>query len=495
MKRIRSTIVKNSIANLIRGGASAIVALALPYFLVKSLDQDRFAAWALMLQIAAYATYLDFGVQTAVARFVARYTELGDEKQRDSLISTALAFLVIAAVLAIGIFGLIVWRLPHFFSGIPAHLLTELRYAVLVMGVGASCLLPLSTFSGVLIGLHRNEHVALAIGGSRLLGALLVVFAARQTTSLLVLGGCIAVVNLLGGVVQLIAAMHLLPSLRIRRSYVHASMIAELGKFCAGLTVWSFSMLLVTGLDVMIVATVNFQAVGPYSIAASLVTLFAGAHGAVCSALMTPIAALHASGQIERIRTLMIAATRASTYVNLLVTTAMFVTGHWILRAWVGESYARPALPIFELLMIGNAVRLIASPYALMLVATGQQKHGIAQGLVESLTNLGSSILGALLLGPVGVALGTVIGALCVLIWTCVLTLKWAIEIPFSRWRFAFEGIFRPLLCTLPLLLFSAIMPRPMTMKSAVFLTVSVLVTGILTGRFGKVVPHRSGIA
>lgn len=451
MKRLRFTIVKNVIANLIRGGASAVVALALPHFLVKSLDHDKFAAWALMLQISAYATYLDFGVQSAIARFVARYMELGDQRRRDSLISTALVFLTTAAVLAIVIFGLIVWRLPHFFPEVPAHLLTELQHAVLIMGIGASCLLPLSTFSGVLIGLHRNEHVALAIGGSRLLGAIIVVLAARQTTSLLVLGECIAGANLLGGAVQVLAAKRLLPSLRLRWTYVQRTTGAELLRFCAGLTAWSISMFLVTGLDVTIVGTVDFQAVGYYSVAASLVTLFAGANGAVCSAFMTPVAALHASGEVDRIRDLTLTITRLNTFANLILTSGMLLFGYLFLRVWVGESYATPAVTIVDILVVANAVRLIANPYASVLIATGQQRLGIAQGVVEGVTNLFASIVGAIWLGAVGVAWGTLVGAICGIAWTCALTVKWASEIPLGRWSFAFEGIVKPILCTLPI--------------------------------------------
>jgi O-antigen/teichoic acid export membrane protein len=72
MRRIRFTIIKNALANLLRGGATAVVALGLPHFLTRSLDSNRFAAWCLVLQIAAYAGYFDFGLQTAVARYLAR---------------------------------------------------------------------------------------------------------------------------------------------------------------------------------------------------------------------------------------------------------------------------------------------------------------------------------------------------------------------------------------------------------------------------------------
>ena len=61
MKPLRLTVVKNAVANLVRGGATAAVAIALPRFLTRSLDPERYAAWSLILQIAAYSSFLDLG--------------------------------------------------------------------------------------------------------------------------------------------------------------------------------------------------------------------------------------------------------------------------------------------------------------------------------------------------------------------------------------------------------------------------------------------------
>src|SRR5690348_3179293 len=99
--RLKFTIAKNAFANVMRGGASAVVALALPHFLTKSLSVDRFAAWALMLQVAAYANYLDFGIQTAVARYLAGAIERNDKEERQGLVNTAFALLSGAGVLAL----------------------------------------------------------------------------------------------------------------------------------------------------------------------------------------------------------------------------------------------------------------------------------------------------------------------------------------------------------------------------------------------------------
>src|SRR3954470_3418070 len=148
MKNLRFTIIKNGIANVTKGGATALVALVLPHFLTRSLDHDRFAAWSLMLQLAAYASVLDFGLQTAVARFLAFYTERGDTERRDWLVSTAFALLSAAAIVGLLAICLVVWLIPHLFSGVPPFLLSELRTATLVLGGSTALLLPFSVFSG-----------------------------------------------------------------------------------------------------------------------------------------------------------------------------------------------------------------------------------------------------------------------------------------------------------------------------------------------------------
>jgi O-antigen/teichoic acid export membrane protein len=267
-------------------------------------------------------------------------------------------------------------------------------------------------------------------------------------------------------------------------------MAAELGKYSAGLTLWSFSMFLVTGLQVTIVGHFDFGAVGYYSIGASLITFIAGVDGAICNALMTPVAALHASGQADRIRTLILGATRLNSFLNVLAALFIFQWGSLVLRLWVGSRYAGPALPIAELLMIANALRLIGGPYAAMLIATNQQKHGIAQGMVEGVTNLSASVVGVVWLGTIGVALGTLIGAICALAWLCVLTLRYATEIPLGRWSFVKEGFFRPVACSLPLILFIAVKyHRPLVPRSALILAWCAVVTCLLTYSFGKVLP------
>jgi hypothetical protein len=54
---------KNVVANLGRRSAAAVVALLLPPVLVRHMTPPSYAVWVLVLQVAAYASYLSFGLQ------------------------------------------------------------------------------------------------------------------------------------------------------------------------------------------------------------------------------------------------------------------------------------------------------------------------------------------------------------------------------------------------------------------------------------------------
>ena len=168
-------IIKNAASNIIRGGSTAAVSFALPHFLTRTLDLDRFAAWSLMLQIAAYASFLDFGLQMAVTRYVAQSTELGLVERRQKVIQTSIALLLVAALIALLAIIIVLANANFVFRGVPAGLMAEFRIAGLILGTGTAMQLVFSAFSGTLVGLHRNELVAVATAGGRIGGAVAVV--------------------------------------------------------------------------------------------------------------------------------------------------------------------------------------------------------------------------------------------------------------------------------------------------------------------------------
>jgi len=488
MRSLRFTIAKNAIANLIRGGASAVVAIVLPHFLTRSLGPDRFAGWALMLQLAAYANYLDFGVQTAVARYLAGALEKGDQQQRDRLFSNAFAILTVAGMIAVCGLGIIAWQLPHLFRSIPASLAGEIGSGVLILGFVAAMNLPLSVYTGVLIGMQRNEFPAIAIATSRLFGAVAVLLVLHWTHSLAWLAFCIGGFNLVAGLVQCAIAKKLLPTLRFSFAFLDRATTVELIRYCSTLSVWSFGMLLVSGLDVTIVGLFDFKAVGAYSIAATLIMFFTGLNSAAFSAMLAPVAVLQARQEFDRISRLVIVTTRLNSYLSMAAVVVTYLFGEELVRVWVGPAYLAITLPVLKILLIAQAVRLVGSAYGTALVAMGLQRYGLVPVLAEGVLNLLFSVLGMILIGPAGVAwatLGAASVALCITISVVMPRVK---EFSVNGRIFVREGILTPLLPFIPVCVWTLcrgsheIRSRASGVFSALPMTLVILLTITLVG-------------
>ncbi len=487
MQRLRPILIKNAAFNLLRGCAAAVALLALPHFLTRILDAERFAAWSLMLQIAAYASFLDFGLQTAVARFIAQALELEQNDRRDRLVETTFVLLSLAGAIAFAVIGTVIACAGYFFHGVPPSMLGEFQVAALILALAAALALPLSTFSGILIGMHRNEVPSLAIGGGRVAGVIAAILVAQYTHSLIALALCIASTAIVGGAMQIPFTLRRMPSLSRLKPRLDHSLLAELLLFCGSLAAWNFGMLLVSGLDLTIVAHFQFAAVGYYAIGASIIALTTGVSNSILSAFLAPQAALHARGEYERLAILLRRTTRANSLLNLLFVLGVILFAHPLLRLWVGETYAVRALPVLIILAIAQAIRLAGAPYSMMLISTGEPRKGLWNGVTEAAINLIASIWLGHSMGYVGVAWGTLIGAVAGMIALICYTVPRTQLIPFSRWHLIESGLLRPMLCLAPLGGCTLAYSTSWGGLESPWLVAGTLVSGLLIWRMGPV--------
>jgi O-antigen/teichoic acid export membrane protein len=214
-------------------------------------------------------------------------------------------------------------------------------------------------------------------------------------------------------------------------------------------------MLLVSGLDVTIVAHYQFSATGYYAVAASVIALMAGLNSTVLSAFLTPQAVLHARGERRRLADVLRRTSRGSSLVNLYIALMAVILGLPLLRMWVGDVYAQRALPVLIILAFAQFIRLAGAPYCMMLISTGQQNKGILNGVVEALVNLTASLWLASRIGYIGVAWGTMIGAIVGLATLILYTVPRTQIVRFNRRSLIDSGLVRPAICLLPLLAYS----------------------------------------
>lgn len=446
----KSVLVKNAVANVSRGSASAIVALILPPFLTRLMSPDAFGTWSLVLQISAYVGYLDFGIQTAIGRFVAHSNEIKDDEQRDQILNTSLLALALAGLIGLVGIAFIAAFLPNLYRHMPRPLVGDARVALLLVGSSLALGLPASAFNGIFVGLQRYEIPALIIGGSRLFSAILLVFVVRAGGNLRSMALIVASVNLISYIFQYMAYKKVASTMRLSRSLISCKAARELLNYCFSLSVWSFAMLLVTGLDVLMVGYFQFGAVAYYAVAATLITFLAGLQNAVFSVLIPSTAVEHARGNAQELGNVMVTATRYGSFLLLVTGLPLVLIAKPILTLWVGSSYANGGEKILQILVIGNMLRLSAIPYVSALIGTGQQRLVIITPLLEGLVNLVASIIGGYLFGALGVALGTLIGAVVGVMGNFLYNMPRTRGIQFRISQYLQDGLIRPCICALP---------------------------------------------
>jgi len=494
--RERLIVAKNAIANIARGSAASIVAVLLPPFLTRSMSSETFGVWSLVLQLGAYVGYFDFGIQTAIGRFVAHSTERRDLAQRNQIVSSAFVMLSALAILAALTIGVVIALLPNLFHQIHGQLIFQARATLLLVGGSLAFGLPGSVFSSTFVGLQRNEVPAAVIGISRLLGAALVVLAVRLGGNLVSMGAATAAVNVASMLILFALTRRLLPTITISLSQLSWSSVREILDYCTSLSVWSIGMLLVTGLDLTIVGIYRFNEVAYYAVAATLVTFFNGLFGALYGALGSPAAVLHARNDRTGLGEMVATSTRVSMLALLAVGIFMMIAARPLLRIWVGPEYALHAASLLQILVAANMIRICVSPYIIAMIGTGEQRKIILVPLIEGAVNLSASVLLVHWLGAAGVAWGTLIGSFISFGGHLVYTIRRSQSVGLRPKHYLYSSLLRPLACGIPALLcalaWNNLSDFPQPWLRAALVSIAGVATILLLWRLGMTSSERS---
>ena len=445
-------LAKNSAANIAAGMANALLAVALPPLLVRHLPAAEFNAWSVVLQLAAVVNVLQLGVQVGVGRFVAYCRARGDAEYPREIVSTAFAAMWLSTVLALVLLTAMGAFLPRWFPGMPEALQGEARGALWCVGASIALGLPASVAGGVYSGLQRNDVPARVIVVSRI--AVAVALFALATRGFGLLPMAIAYATIVGGAalvqIWLLTTRH--PEFAFRRAWVTRKAAHELADYCFSLTLWSIGMVAITGLDAVIAGAIDFRWAGYFGIAGSAVALIVGLQAAMLQPLIAIAAHWHSRGDKTRLGVLLLDATRINALVFLGAIMPLFFAGEWLVKLWVGDEMAPQLLPIVRVLLLGIFLRQTLAPFATILLGTGEQRLIVWTPAYEAMAKLAASIGLGLWLGPVGIALGTVVGGAVCVATNAAFNFPRVTSVVIERAHFFRHAIGAPVLLFLPLL-------------------------------------------
>src|ERR1700733_3114726 len=138
---------------------NSLISILLPAYLSKHLPLKTYAAWILVMQISAYVTVMDFGVQSAIAKFIAEYEAKGDHVGSGRCASTGVVIMAAAGVLAIAATACLACYVPQLFHEMPSDLYPGVRISIILIGSSLSLGLGVSAFGAVFSVLQQYRVI------------------------------------------------------------------------------------------------------------------------------------------------------------------------------------------------------------------------------------------------------------------------------------------------------------------------------------------------
>ena len=434
---IKRNIVENMFSNWASLAVSIAIAFLVSPIIVHSLGNELYGVWTLIASVTGYFTVLDFGVNTAIVRYISSSDAQKDHGQARKVYSTSLALFAVVAV------GLLAFSLVFgfFFQSIFKlyHISKFYLYAVfLLSAIDLALGLLFSVFLGSLSGLQEFKFINGSSIAVTLVKSVVVVYLLKQGHGLLTL----ALLQVGATVARALCQYWRIKAGHEFLYFSRHAVTADTMKLIYGYSVYSFIIAIALKLlfytdSLVIGSLIGVSEVTFYAIPSTLLDYLEKFVWAMIAVLIPVISANEAVGEEQGNVNLYVEGTRCSLLVSMPVVISLYFYGGDFIRLWMGPEIGERSLWVLRLLLIGFGL------------ATSQLiAHGILKGIsrhkalavilaVEALTNLVMSVSLAKPYGIEGVAFGTmvplILASLAIIVYTCRL-------LQLNLWSYLFRG-------------------------------------------------------
>lgn len=406
---IGRSLLKGSVVSTVALVAQVVLAFVVTPLLVHSLGVQTYGIWLLLTALIGQYALFDFGISSAVARFVAAAAGRNDEEEIHAVVNTALVlFALIGAVCLLVTLGL-AFLAGHLTSH-PAEV-PVIRTCVLLVGGMVAVGFPVRIFQGVLKAYLRYDLIAFAGLAKLILTNLLIWIFLRAGYGIV----CLAVITALAGALEYLLtirfAYRAFPALRLGFDFYRKATRGTLLDYSWRSFILGVTQQIRFKLDLVVIASVlrEKSLITHYSIGARFMDQFVELVGNLVGGQLMPVFSRYQGrGEYDLVRDRFLSATRVSTIVSVFFGASLAFYGGAFIERWMGPGYGDST----------TILLILAGPFTLALAQTpgvgllyGMSKHHLLAWICAgaAVVNLTLSVVFAKIYGMNGVALGTAV--------------------------------------------------------------------------------------
>ena len=150
--------IRRVLYNVFSNWATLVVTILVAFFvtpiIINQLGNEAYGIWVIIVSITGYFTVLDFGVNSALVRYISKFHQLDDKARLNAVYSTAFALFAIIAVGVI-VFTLVFGSFFKTIIGAESYSRFYLFMVFAIVGIDLAIKLFFSVLMGTLKGFQR----------------------------------------------------------------------------------------------------------------------------------------------------------------------------------------------------------------------------------------------------------------------------------------------------------------------------------------------------
>jgi O-antigen/teichoic acid export membrane protein len=401
-------VARNLSTRYLAIAADATIGVLLLPFNVAHLGTAAYGLWVLAASVTAYFSVLDMGYSGAMVRFVAHYRVRRDVHALNEILSTLFfIFVGAAAVMYLAAGAVAVW-MDSIFHLAPGQTHTA-RVVLLVVTLNVAASTAFSVFGGVINGFQRYDL-------NNVVGTASSVATAIVNVAVLMAGGGLITLVIATTSVRILTlwiyranAYRVFPGLRISASLFKRTRLREVTGFSIHMAVIDWANKLNYSIDALVIgAFLNTTAVAVWAIAARLAELAQRIANQLNDILFPAVVENDTAARLDRLQRIFIDGTKLSLATVVPMSGAMLLLADPLVMAWVGPDFAGSVI-LLQVLSVVVIVRVGNAMGSTILKGAGSHRVISAVNMSAAICNVALSIALVQPLGPMGVALGTLI--------------------------------------------------------------------------------------
>lgn len=402
------SILKNSFSTTLGFCITAVVTFFITPFIIHRLGNELYGVWTLLTGLTGYLGLLDFGMRTAIVKYVSEYNAKGDYEKLNGMGSTARTLFTFM--------GLFCWLLAVIFSLFIQDIFnldtaTQVNYFLLLFIIGGDIFLTFSfmIYQGSLGGFQRydisvrNGIIAFSIKN------ILVVVLLSYGYSVVTLSVIVLVSNLFGFILNFISTHSICHKLKYSIGRIDNDHLRNLWGYSWKSFVTNISDRLIYYSDSIIIGIfLTPEHITFYTIASTLIIYLRQLVLSAGGVIVPAISSEGAKNDISSIHQIVLQGSKLILFILIPISCALMIVGKDFILLWIGPGYEK-SYQVLTILLASQFI--VLSQYGVTLVLYGLGKHDILAkiNIVVAVANVVLSVILVHYWGIIGVALGSAI--------------------------------------------------------------------------------------